>query len=513
MPHAPRDSRRNEDRWIDRESGGPAAIGRWPTARGGTGRLGASRSTWLASGTRALALWLGAGGLVSAQPGPPNFVRGEFRELNDNGAWSWFMDPRVIVDHGRLLVGSVRANGAFRDSTRPGWGDVELTVFDLGRQTVRHVKLHEHLEQDDHDAPGLLVLEDGRYLAAYSRHNQEPRMYWRVSTAPGDPLHWGPESELVTPGVRGNWSGDNFTYANPMRMSKEPGRLYLFHRGVSQDPNYLVSDDDARSWRYGGKLFDGLHGYSPYAKYACNGQDTIHVVATEDHPRNHNNSLYHAFIRGGLVYGSDGHRIGPLSTGTNTTLRPWDFTRIYQGGPGHVAWMTDIRLDPRQRPVVLFTVKRGDVGLRQGSGGQDHRFHYARWDGSRWHAFEIAFAGERLYRGEEDYTGLGAIDPQDPRVIYISTDREPRTGEPLISRADGQCHHEIFRGRTRDGGQTWDWLPITANSTTENLRPIMPVWKDRRALLLWMRGGYWNNRGEWTTKVVATMLDRRALRH
>jgi len=43
----------------------------------------------------------------------PNCVAGKLIQLNDNGAWSWFMDPRVTVDNGKLIVGSVRAIGAF----------------------------------------------------------------------------------------------------------------------------------------------------------------------------------------------------------------------------------------------------------------------------------------------------------------------------------------------------------------------------------------------------------------
>ena len=74
------------------------------------------------------------------------------------------------------IVGSVRANGKVEDSTNAGWGNVELAVFDLNSGDTRVVVLHKGLEQDDHDGPGLLVLADGRYLAAYSRHNREPRI-------------------------------------------------------------------------------------------------------------------------------------------------------------------------------------------------------------------------------------------------------------------------------------------------------------------------------------------------
>jgi hypothetical protein len=435
-----------------------------------------------------------------------NYVSGSLLELNDNGGWSWFMDERAIVDRGRLLVGSVRAMGKFGDSTLTGWGNVELSILDLQNLKIERVILHEHFEQDDHNAPGLLVLHDGRYLAAYSKHNQEPRFWFRISERLGDPSAWQPEVEVISPGVKGNWSGDNFTYCNPMMLSAETNRIYLFHRGVSQDPNYFISTDDGRNWNYGGKLFDGRHGYSPYTKYACNGKDTIHFVCTEDHPRNYDNSLYHGFIQNGKVFKSDGAPFSPLSTSTNTSIHPWDLTKIFQGGPTNVAWMSDIELDKEERPIVLFTVQVDGAGLPKGQGGMDHRFHYARWGGQSWHEYLIAFAGTRLYAGEDDYTGLGSIDPKNPSTVYISTDADPETGAPLISNADSQRHHEIFRGITPDRGKSWSWTAITANSTVDNLRPLVPASKDPRTILIWMRGAYHNNRGEWTTKVVALLL-------
>jgi hypothetical protein len=168
--------------------------------------------------------------------------------------------------------------------------------------------------------------------------------------------------------------------------------------------------------------------------------------------------------------------------------------------------MCDLELDPAQRPYVIFTVQKDGRGLPRGQGGFDHRFHYGRWDGSAWRVHEIAYAGTRLYPGEDDYTGLAALDPNDPDVVYISTDADPVTGKPLVSHADNLRHHELFRGKTRDGGTTWTWEPITANSTMDNLRPIVPRWKDSRTALVWMRGTYRNNHGEWTTAVVVTIL-------
>ena len=101
---------------------------------------------------------------------------------------------------------------------------------------------------------------------------------------------------------------------------------------------------------------------------------------------------------------------------------------------------------------------------------------------------EIAYAGKRLYSGEDDYTGLGAIDPQNPSIVYLSSNADLRTGKPLISAADGKRHHELFRGETKDDGATRSWQSVTTNSTTDNLRPLVPIWKDKRTALVWMRG-------------------------
>lgn len=117
------------------------------------------------------ALLAAAAGLAQT---PANYVAGSLIRLNDNGAWSWFMDERVIVDDGKLIVGSVRSLGDLEATRgRPGWGNVEISVYDIETGETGRVVFHRHFEQDDHDAPALMVLPDGRYLAVYSRHARE----------------------------------------------------------------------------------------------------------------------------------------------------------------------------------------------------------------------------------------------------------------------------------------------------------------------------------------------------
>ena len=441
----------------------------------------------------------------SGAQAPPNYVAGSLVELNDNGAWSWFMDERAIVDKGKLVVGSVRSLGDF-DATRdqPRWGNVEVSVYDIESGRTVHAVLHPHFEQDDHDAPAFLVLPDDRILAVYSKHAVERKIYYRFS-APGDPLTWSEARTFETPGADKTFAGDNATYSN--LFSFPGGRIYNFFRGFHHDPNYMYSDDQGQTWTYGGRLLHGKGGYSPYLKYAFDNQRTLHFIATEDHPRNYDNSIYHGFLRDGEIYASDGRRIATLSTSTEAALASWDLTRVFQGDPDNVAWTVAIELDDQARPYIAFSVKKDGRGTTPRHGGMDIRYYYGRWDGHQWHVHEMAYAGTRLYSFEDDYTGLVALDPKDPDTVFISTNADPVTGKALISAADGMRHYELFCGETADGGAHWQWKPITANSTVNNLRPLVPKWKDARTALVWMRGpAYTNNHGNWTTAVVAMIL-------
>src|SRR5947208_8573882 len=75
---------------------------------------------------------------------PVNYVAGPLIELNDNGAWSWCMEARAIVHDAKLIVGSVRAVGDYRNDSASGWGNVEIAVYDLASGRVQRTVLHLH---------------------------------------------------------------------------------------------------------------------------------------------------------------------------------------------------------------------------------------------------------------------------------------------------------------------------------------------------------------------------------
>ena len=200
---------------------------------------------------------------------PANYVAWPLVELNDSGAWSWFMDERAIIQGDNLIVGSVRAVRDFKDGVDdPNWGNIEVSVWNLQTGATRACVLHKHLEQDDHNGPALLALPDGRILAVYSKHGQETKVYYAHSN-PNDPLAWSKPVEFVTPGNAESFGGDSVTYSNLFLL--ESGQIINFFRGYGHDPNYMHSDDGGENWTYGGRLMRGRDGYSPYLKYAADG--------------------------------------------------------------------------------------------------------------------------------------------------------------------------------------------------------------------------------------------------
>ncbi len=414
-----------------------------------------------------------------------NRVHGNLVLLNDNGAWSWYQDERAIVNQQAetLLVSSVAASLPGVNGPRDGHVDVTTFDFSNGRRT-RFVLAE--IEEDDHNVAALLKRPDGRYLAVYANHNTDRITRYRVSENLEDASSWGPERTFDWRQTPGN--DFNVTYSNLFYLSEEK-HVYNFARVNDRSPNLMISSDDGDSWSYGGQLTKSEDvGYvNGYFKYASNGVDRIHFIATEVHPRDYNNGIYHAYIEKGRLFRSGGELIdGNIHDNQNipatNSLSPVFIPDQEDGTQQrHRAWTTDLALDKRGRPYALFTARAGDAVTSADGAGDDRRLFYARFDGKDWTCHEVAKMGRRLFASEQDYTGLGALVPGDPHTIVISTTINPVSGEETP-------FHEIYLGRTEEDGQNWQWAPITSNSTVDNLRPIVPEWRGGQVAVLWFRG-------------------------
>jgi len=415
-----------------------------------------------------VSIWLLANISATIKP----HKKGRIVVLNEDTSWCWFQDNRAIIDGDQLLFTGVTSKGA---------NTVSSFNMATGQRQIIVVN-NQTFEADDHNVGVLLRRPDGKYLNVYAGHGDESKMRYRISSLPGDISTWDEESVAET--------GGKTSYSNVYRLGKS-GITYNFHRGIGQDPNYMVSEDDGETWRYGGQVF-AFKG-RPYLRYASNNKDRIHFITTEEHPRHYNNSIYYGYIENDQLYKSGDEHVGALSSKPTTILSPKNFTCVYDGDSTtrtNVAWTSDIKLDKQGFPYIAFSVTKDPIALGETRntevGGFDNRYHYARWDGSKWSEYEIAYAGTRLYAGENEYTGLITLHPNDPDIVYISTNVNPETGEPLVK---GKQHHEIFQGVTKDKGASWKWTAITEKSTSDNIRPIV-VSSDKYDAVLWLNGTY-----------------------
>jgi hypothetical protein len=475
--------------------GGTAASG-GATARGGAtgsgGAVGQGGGTGVGGGSGTGGV-VGSGGETGATGGstgsggssvcaPPTVnltgadavADGPLITFNSNGGWCWYQDERAVVDvkGGKLVIGSV----AFPS------GDQQVVIYDLKAGTKSGPTKIGNMSVDDHNAPALIVRPDGGYAAMWAGHNQDCKSYFSTysgtSWAAQKTFDW---TSLGCP----TSSGNKITYANMWYLGTD---LVSFVRSVDTSPNYLISKDNGASWSYGGRLTSTPQvGYvAGYYKYWGNNTDRIDFFATEAHPRDNDNSLYHGYIKDGKIYNSGG-TVVDATLADKTAQEITKYTQVFKTGStvGGVrlehAWNADLVRYDDGTIAAIWTARVTGTG----STDPDKRLMYARYDGSSWKLTYLAKAGTKLYADEQDYTGLGALHPDDPTTIYLSTPYNPST-DTMASGA----RREIWRGTTCDNGATFKWTPVTANSTKDNYRPIVPKWDAQHTALLWMKGTY-----------------------
>ena len=437
------------------------------------------------------------------------------------GMWCWFQDPRVIVDSnspkGTMLLAGVVTYG---DPGTDQRGDIDLYWANLdsigsGQFQRGRFELEDRLQMDDHCSPGLMIRPDGRYLATWSMHGEHgsPRfavgsgesrfMRWRVSAHPGDPTEWQPMQRAAI-------TGQSLCYTHPLFLSEGyKGGPIVFNaiRSTGFDNHVIRSHDLGDTWTYGGRLIDTPdpwphhgNGGRGYVKYAGDGISRVYIILTDDHPDvNFNedrtapgpllNSVYAGYIENNRLYDMDG-RVLDSDLGDRIATPPNQLTVLLKDGTQvgdavmRRGWQSDIRVMPDGKPVAIFQFRADDDK-------DDHRYFYARHDGERFNVHFLAYAGSYFGRHDQpDYAGLATVDAMNPDIVYISTSAHPVTGEVLISSATGKRQFEIFMGRTRDQGATWEWSALTENSPYDNIRPFSPAWEQGRSAVVYMSGNY-----------------------
>ncbi len=390
-----------------------------------------------------------------------------YRSMTHDGAWCWFSEPRAVYyegEHKRTYAGWI-------DS----YGDIHIGYYDHVTQEFDSGLVVNGITPDDHNHPSVLPGPGGYLYVFFSPHaTREPIRFCR-SIRPEDISEWT-EIRVLELNDTGHYEGlsNTYTYTNPVFLSEENNRLYMFWRGIDFKPNISWSDDLGKTWTPGRILILPERIYEmrrPYLKIDDNGRNRIHFAFTDGHPRKESeNSIYYMQYHDGEFKTAGGRVIKRLE---EMPCSPGEAGMVYDASETGVrAWIWDVAEDTQGNPVVVYA-KFPDI--------YTHIYVYARWDGEKWNNYELVNSGkwfpetmEGRKEPEPHYSAGIVLDHEDPNIVYLSRE------------INGVF--EIEQWTTRNEGKSWRIRTITANSEKNNVRPyaIRNAGEDNDLQFLWM---------------------------
>lgn len=399
------------------------------------------------------------------------------------GAWCWFADPRAI--HYENASGSINASYIGYIDVH---GNVKATQIDFRNNRRTEVLVRSLFQPDDHNNPTFIVLPDERVMIFYTRHTDEPKIWYRVSVKPGDISQLGEEKFITTK--------NNTTYPSPFILSDDPSHIYLCWRGINWHPTMaritMPDANDNVTVDFGPKQLVQSTGARPYAKYYSNGKDKIYLTYTTGHPDNEMpNWLYFNVVdinhgNGPILKDIKGNTLKQVADGPFRVSKSEDYLNQYpftvvDHTKGVRNWVWQMALDDEANPIIAYT--------HIDNAKTSHAYHYGRWKGGEWRDTWVQMGGHAFHqnwnRTERCYSGGMALDPEDIHTLYLSIPTKDGAYDK-----DGV--YEIWKYTVADDGKVQSSEQVTRNSAKNNMRPyLLPGSKNSPLRLAWMNGDYY----------------------
>lgn len=375
---------------------------------------------------------------------------------HSRGAWTWFNDPRALEVGSGVAVGATDPEGRILvySGTPP-----------LAPSTA--VQLHGTASPDDHDNPAFLRrASDGRILAFAVRHHVSD-YHLSVSVNPDDVSSFSAPVNIAS-----QLGTSSKSYANPVQLTGETDEpIYLFFR-YGPVPTYTLhmskSLDGGTTWSAATPL---MGGQRPYVKVARNGNDRIDFLVTDGHPgETSNNGVYHFYYQGGGYFDSFGVSLGSAPFLTSSMTQLWDGTTA-----DGIGWIWDLCIGPDGYPVAVYS---------NFPTTSDHRYRYARFNGSAWVQSEVCAAGGPLYAGEPYYSGGICIDRSNVNRVFASREVSGK--------------FKLYEYLTADSGASFDGGALLFEPTWDCFRPYHIEGTDQLSYVM----GFYNTYSDYQTRVM-----------
>lgn len=389
-----------------------------------------------------------------------------YESLTFDGAWCWFSDPRAIYyegEHNRTYAGWVDSHG-----------DIIIGYYDHETKLINTAVLEDNFQKDDHNNPALLFNPDGKLMVFFTKHSKPNPILLFTMKNPEDISSWERLELSLNDTVEYEGFKSTYTYVNPVLLSEEDNRIYLFWRGIDYKPNYSFSDDMGKSWSEG-RIFvlpERIYNLRrPYMKVTSNSKDKIMFAFTDGHPRNElENSIYYMAYKDGNLLNVHDEVIGTLG---DSPVEPRQTSVVYDASvTKQKSWIWDIAMDEDDNPIIVYAKFPDD---------ENHIYSYAKWDGENWVTSDLINSGpwfpqtpENKIEYESNYSGGISIDHENTNIVYLSVKKD--------------SVFEIEKWEM-DDGIGWEATAITNGSDKDNVRPfpVRNADEDNSLQLLWIQ--------------------------
>ena len=314
---------------------------------------------------------------------------------------------------------------------------------------------------DDHNAPSLIVLPDGKIKIFYSVHDVNSAFFTKTSEFSEDISSWTSTTDIS--------DGVSTIYNYPCPFYFSTGSMILFYRrgsAISGNWHIKTSSDDGETWTSSSTIVD-FNSTGVYLTPTVSDDDQIHVAINEylsSSPYRRDIYYMKSDDYGQSWKKADNSNIEIPASSSSLDLvydslsatRPHDIISI--SGSPHIIFSNNVT-------------------------GCEYR--YAKFSSGSWMTYQVV-TSEVLYGSSPYYyTGGALFLPTSASTVFLSKK---------------YSHFEIEKWETEDDGETWSLAEeITNNSSVDNFRPKIVNNFNEELRLVWCSGRYEGLiSGQWT---------------
>lgn len=364
-----------------------------------------------------------------------------------NGMYSWWVYPLSVYENYSTFFGTISDTGI-----------VHLNVFDHVTRKFDRTEVYQS-EIDDHNAPSVNILKDGRIAVIYARHGQEKQVRFRITEKPYDIHALGAEKTIAT----------NTVISYVQSYVDDNNRIHIFTRREASGWFYLRTDDEGQSWAINRRLTWIGEGRTElfYMKIKPtrldDGTEVIRMIFTI-HPEQavDEQDIYYAAlnVKTGNVFIPSTSIGNAYEPGFGSIVELSSLQKVYTPASGKRTRIYDVSTGELSVVFLEFTTKADAV------------YKLSKWNGSGFDTYTLTEPGVPIGSSVSYFGGAMFSDYADNEVLLAK---------------ENQGTWTIERWNLNNANE-WETDVISQSNGEKIFRPITPLGNSGN--IMYVKGEY-----------------------